>query len=80
MRPRRCAPTAIGAAPFIDEAMRWLPQPSSEAARAARRVWRSSRARRALTGTRERILIVDDNADMRDYLRELLCATGTSRP
>ena len=71
--PRSLAPTRRGAAPFIDEAMRWLPQPSSEGARAAP----ASGARAAEarpTGPRERILIVDDNADMRDYLRQLLCA------
>ena len=71
--PRSLAPTRVGAAPFIDDAMRWLPQPSSAGARAA--FASGARAAEARpTGPRERILIVDDNADMRDYLRELLCA------
>jgi signal transduction histidine kinase/CheY-like chemotaxis protein len=47
--------TALGTAPFIDEAMRWLPEPPAKHGSA-----------------RERILVVDDNADMRDYLRRLL--------
>jgi signal transduction histidine kinase/FixJ family two-component response regulator len=49
------ASTAVGTAPFIDEAMRWLPELAAKDERA-----------------RERILVVDDNADMRDYLRRLL--------
>ena len=54
---------ATGAAPFIDEAVRWQPAPHAPAAPA------QSRA----TGARlDRILIADDNADMRDYLRQLL--------
>jgi signal transduction histidine kinase/DNA-binding response OmpR family regulator len=53
----RSAPTAIGAAPFVDEATRW---------------YREAPPERSGPSVSERILIVDDNADMRDYLSQLL--------
>jgi PAS domain S-box-containing protein len=55
------ASTAIGAAPFVDEALHWLPELPAPPPKREIRV-----------GPRERILVVDDNADMRDYLRQLL--------
>src|SRR3569833_398624 len=62
--PRSLPSTANGAAPYVEEALRWLPDfpdthemPTSSPDAAA---------------SRERILIVDDNADMRAYLRRLL--------
>ena len=54
--------STVGAAPFVDEAMRWLPQARASQEQAA-----------SVAGApRERILVVDDNADMRDYLGHLL--------
>jgi len=55
--PRALASTATGAAPYVEEAARWLPDEASPEATPA--------------GS-ERILVVDDNADMRDYLRRVL--------
>jgi signal transduction histidine kinase len=52
--------TTIGAAPYVEEAIQWLPPTATRPS-----------ADTALHG-RERILVVDDNADMRDYLRDLL--------
>jgi signal transduction histidine kinase len=53
-------------ASFVEEALRWLPgaepAPASPAAPAAL----------ALSGQRPRVLVADDNADMRDYIRSLL--------
>jgi signal transduction histidine kinase/FixJ family two-component response regulator len=61
------ASAAQGAAPFVEEALRWLhddsraePEPPSRAAVTPE------------AKSHARILIVDDNADMRDYLRHLL--------
>ena len=54
-------PRAAEAGPFVEEALRWLPDPVTTAATAP------TVARR-----RERVLVADDNADMRDYLRRLL--------
>ncbi len=65
------AVTTTGAAPFVEEALRWLPdsgrgeRPFSSAA--------TDDERGAPSGTaRQRVLVVDDNADMRDYLRRIL--------
>ena len=65
--------TAIGAAPYVAEAMRWLPQ-DDEAAGAGleRDAARDRDAEGVRSGARERILVVDDNADMREYLTHLL--------
>jgi signal transduction histidine kinase len=65
---------ARGAAPFVEEATRWLPQQHEVAISAGRSgttdVGEDEIAGRR--GARERILVVDDNADMRDYLSRLL--------
>lgn len=63
---------ALGAAPFVEEAVRWLPEGAEAPAPPAP----SSR----------RVLVADDSADMRDYLRKLLspwwtveaCADGAA--
>jgi signal transduction histidine kinase len=53
--------TALGAAPFVEEAMLWLPEDPAENEPLA-------------SGAPDprRILVVDDNADMREYVRRLL--------
>ena len=55
---RRLPQTSVGATPFVEEALRWLPV--------------SSAARPNASGTRARVLVADDNADMRHYLTRLL--------
>src|SRR5262249_58518816 len=55
--------SALGAT-LLDEAMRWLPEEAAPDGRAAGH---------APAGA-ERLLVVDDNADMRAYLRRLLGA------
>jgi signal transduction histidine kinase/CheY-like chemotaxis protein len=65
------ASTAIGAQPFIEETLRWLPDAGSDDERV---IWDSS-ARKQIQGEsveRPHVLLVDDNADMRDYVRRLL--------
>ena len=70
---RATAPTSLGAAaaPFVEEAQRWLtgeaPEPVREEEEAV--VYQTSRG--------ARILLVDDNADMRDYARRLLAGRWT---
>jgi PAS domain S-box-containing protein len=68
---RQLASTSIGAIPYVEEALRWLPTtaasgqgPSSIADTMAGVVHPSKNA--------ARILVADDNADMRDYLRRML--------
>ena len=65
------APAAAGVAPFVDEALQWLPAASAEPRRGALGADDGAAGSRA--EKRERILVVDDNADMREYLRQLLC-------
>ena len=75
--PRAAASTAIGAAPFVEEALRWLPGLPDGAAQAWNgltetepHIQRSQlNADRAPRG---KVLFADDNADMRDYVRRLL--------
>lgn len=59
---------ATGAAPFIAEALRWLPDNRESFAYPDLDAPAADRA----SGKRRRLLVVDDNADMRDYLRRLL--------
>jgi signal transduction histidine kinase/CheY-like chemotaxis protein len=72
---RTRASTAVAAAAYTEEAMRWLPEPATEAP--------SESAPEALERTepgavdagaepRPRVLVADDNADMRDYVAKLL--------
>jgi signal transduction histidine kinase len=57
------APSALGTAPYVEEALRWLPErPDGQPAPAAPLV----------PGEGGRVLVADDNADMRDYLTRLL--------
>ena len=80
--PRAAASTRIGAAPFVQEALRWLPNVPTDAGEPARDL-ASARAHEAphageapmpssdgLEGAT--ILLADDNADMRNYVRRLL--------
>jgi signal transduction histidine kinase len=73
---RRLASTTIGASPYVEEALQWLPQ-ENEGIQAV-----TSPARREIpfaptyahvrSSAASQILLVDDNADMRDYLKQLL--------
>ncbi|NJM75478.1 MAG: PAS domain S-box protein, partial [Acaryochloridaceae cyanobacterium RU_4_10] len=66
--------TAMGATPYVEEILRWLPEKSREDAES-----RDSASSldfysqtRPLSWPTARILLADDNADMRDYLKRLL--------
>ncbi|WP_052420467.1 ATP-binding protein [Hyalangium minutum] len=56
---QRLASTEVRAEAFVEEALRWLPDQEPE-------------GRIVTEGPRPRILLADDNADMRDYVRRLL--------
>jgi len=60
------------ATPFVEEALRWLPTKEEPAGDTGS----DETARRAAADSRGRILIADDNADMRDYVARLLRARG----
>ncbi|HVY38140.1 MAG TPA: ATP-binding protein [Polyangia bacterium] len=55
------ATTAVGAAPFVEEALRWMAPATIVAAPG-----------KAAPAARARILVADDNADMRDYIARLV--------
>ncbi len=70
--------TALGVSPFVEEALRWLPT-AEEGERG-----RSGEGEKdgllspspRLRGSHSRILLADDNADMRDYVRGLLLSAN----
>ena len=67
--PRRQSSTAMGYRPYLEEALRWMPEapgdsPGIDGAAPA--------VTSAAPGPSGRVLIADDNADMREYLRRLL--------
>jgi len=74
---RTLASTALGAAPYIEEALRWLPEEDGEQGSRGAGEQESLisplplRPSAPLLKT-ARILLADDNADMRDYVKRLL--------
>ena len=75
---RALSSTATGATPFVEEALGWLPE-SERITKAAEIITDydlmavpSPPAPRDGSGSRSRVLIADDNADMRLYLSRLL--------
>jgi PAS domain S-box-containing protein len=81
---RGWAPTTRGAAPFVEEALRWLPSSSDCGSRIAECGLKDSGGASGLLPSdphsafrdpqlpRPRVLLADDNADMRDYIHRLL--------
>ncbi len=67
---RQLASTATGAAAYVEEALRWLPtdDSTSETPLAGELDWLPEQG----AATRGRVLLADDNADMRDYVARLL--------
>jgi signal transduction histidine kinase/ActR/RegA family two-component response regulator len=72
---RTLASTAVGAKPYVDEAMRWL---SAEPVASADTRSDLDVAERPDSTHGARILIADDNADMRDYIARVLRSGGWS--
>ncbi|WP_272428115.1 ATP-binding protein [Polyangium jinanense] len=66
--PLSLASTAIGPAPFLEEALRWLPAPDEHVLHFSA----TSEPDVREAAPRARLLVVDDNTDMRGYLRRLL--------
>ncbi|TRW77598.1 SpoIIE family protein phosphatase [Mycolicibacterium sp. 018/SC-01/001] len=66
-------PLGASADAYVEEAMRWGLGGNDETASAATE---SNPGRAALTGAPVRVLVADDNADMRDYLSRLLRSDG----
>jgi len=72
--PRALASSAIRAESFVQEALGWLPNQLSEAASAETNLTLESQAQTTGGSSRDVVLLVDDNSDMRDYIRRLLGA------
>ncbi|HZS76415.1 MAG TPA: ATP-binding protein [Ktedonobacteraceae bacterium] len=71
--------TALGADPYVEEAIRWLPQPLQQIDSAPEEKGQSlseSLPFASISATTPaqllHLLVVDDNADMRDYLKRVL--------
>jgi signal transduction histidine kinase len=78
---RSNAATTAGAHAFVEEALRWLPadgtaQRAAATGDHAAAGSASATARATAAESRPRILLADDNADMRDYLADLLRGRG----
>jgi PAS domain S-box-containing protein len=78
VRPAADAPaTALQSQTFVEEALRWLPGEAREALPdegAGRHAPQG--AAPALPAARRRVLLADDNADLRDYIGRLLIDNG----
>ena len=66
--------TAVGAKPFVEEALRWLPDDSNDVDELApdHELLPVPCPPASEAGSRPRILVADDNADMRQYVARLL--------
>ncbi|HSD45943.1 MAG TPA: ATP-binding protein, partial [Pyrinomonadaceae bacterium] len=67
---RRMASTSLGAAPFVSEALRWLPDSAGDGEPSL--VTAHAVTREVADDGRFHVLLADDNADMRDYVSRLL--------
>lgn len=72
--PEGTAARSLGAAPYVEEALRWLPDEARPETGSGAEFLRDDLPREspAPRATGARILIADDNADMRAYLARLL--------
>ena len=72
--PEGTAARSLGAAPYVEEALRWLPDEARPEVTGGPEFLRDDLVREsgASRSTSARILIADDNADMRAYLARLL--------
>jgi PAS domain S-box-containing protein len=72
--PRAHVSTALGAHPYVEEALRWLPEGARGQTEEAIEHPLLPRTDLSAEAESERamILLADDNADMRDYVRRLL--------
>ncbi|MDM9379277.1 ATP-binding protein [Chlorogloeopsis sp. ULAP01] len=63
--------SALGAAPYVEEALRWLPEEAGD----SEHISVSPRPHLPVSSDSARILLVDDNADMQDYVKRLLSSS-----
>jgi len=76
-KTRTLASTTMRAATYVEEALRWLPEEGSrDWGLGTREEFSASPQSRRPTPSSARILLADDNADMRDYVKRLLVSQG----
>nr|BBX82003.1 histidine kinase [Mycobacterium florentinum] len=69
--------SGVIAEPFVQEALRWLPgNTDATTADASTTAMMTATAPAGKDGERTRVLVADDNADMREYLSSLLQTSG----
>jgi PAS domain S-box-containing protein len=68
IRTSESGPAVVRAQPFLEEALRWLPEAQQSASLPGDAPLQS--------GTDKRVLLADDNADMREYVSRLLRGQG----
>ena len=68
------APTTIRASAFVEEALQWLPGERAGGMPPAAQP--QNQGSMSVPGWRGRVLLADDNADMRSYIEHLLTAEG----
>jgi PAS domain S-box-containing protein len=71
---RHLTPTTIGTAPYVEEALRWLPDAGQASRSSTDAVIPVSSVQADVSEESARVLIADDNADMRGYLARILAA------
>jgi signal transduction histidine kinase len=75
-RERALPSTATGATAYVEEALRWLPDADvPQAARSQDGLIAKPLNQAGAGNDRPRILLADDNTDMREYVRKLLAPT-----
>jgi PAS domain S-box-containing protein len=70
--PSSLASTMIGAAPFVEEALRWFPDAPPPDPASILEMEGLGPEQPGTPSQKARVLIADDNQDMREYLRRLL--------
>jgi signal transduction histidine kinase len=71
---RQLASTSIGASPYVEEALRWLPGVGESTAPDKTLSEIPGEVAGAFSAVPARVLVADDNADMRDYVGRLLAS------
>ena len=69
---RQLTATSVGALPYVEEALRWLPASHTAAPAVLADPDLPATTHAVSPGIRSRVLVADDNADMREYLTRIL--------
>lgn len=73
--PQTLTPTTVGTSPYVEEALGWLPEKNEDVGELESSCYSATlSSSNPLTSSpsTSRILLVDDNADMRNYVKRLL--------